>query len=172
MIVGASEETMRISPSLPALALLALLPSVGSAGAEDGTTLPPIDHAATLSECSACHMAFPPQMLPARSWQKIMGGLADHFGEDASLAEPVRADILAYLTAHAADAPGTAQGPRFLRGLGADAVPLRITQMPFWARAHDEVSAGAFSAPAVKSAANCVACHRTASKGEFVEPED
>jgi cytochrome c551/c552 len=157
---------------LPALALLSLLASAGSAGADEGTKLPPIDHAATLSECAACHMAYPPQMLPARSWQKIIDNLADHFGEDASLAEPVRTDILAYLTAHAADAPGTAQGPRFLRGLGADATPLRITQMPFWTRAHDEVSAGEFAAPAVKSPANCVACHRTAAKGEFFEPED
>jgi cytochrome c551/c552 len=163
---------MRIRPLLPALGLLALLASVGSARAEDGTTLPPIDHAATLKECAACHMAYPPQMLPTRSWQKIMGGLADHFGEDASLAEPVRADILSYLTAHAADAPGSAQGPRYLRGLGADATPLRITQMPFWTRAHNEVSASAFAAPAVKSPANCAACHRTAAKGEFVEPED
>jgi hypothetical protein len=113
---------------LPALALLSLLASAGSAGADEGTKLPPIDHAATLSECAACHMAYPPQMLPARSWQKIIDNLADHFGEDASLAEPVRTDILAYLTAHAADAPGTAQGPRFLRGLGADATPLRITR--------------------------------------------
>jgi mono/diheme cytochrome c family protein len=163
---------MTTSPFLPALALLALLAAVDSAGAEGGQTLPPIDHAATLKECAACHMAYPPQMLPARSWQKIMGGLADHFGEDASLAEPERADILSYLTAHAADAPGTAQGPRFLRGLGADATPLRITQMPFWTRAHDEVSASAFAAPAVKSPANCAACHRTAAKGEFAEPED
>jgi cytochrome c551/c552 len=163
---------MTTSPFLPALALLALLASVGSAGAEGGQILPPIDHAATLKECAACHMAYPPQMLPARSWQKIMGNLADHFGEDATLAEPVRADILAYLTAHAADAPGTAQGPRFLRGLGVDAAPLRITETPFWKRAHDEVAAGDFAAPGVKSPANCVACHHTATKGEFAEPED
>ena len=163
---------MTTSPFLPALALLALLAAVGSAGAEEGQILPPIDHAATLNECAACHMAYPPQMLPARSWQKIMGNLADHFGEDASLAEPVRADILAYLTAHAADAPGTAQGRPYLRGLDASAVPLRITETPFWQRAHDEVSRSSFTSPSVKSPANCVACHHTATKGEFAEPED
>jgi cytochrome c551/c552 len=163
---------MTTSPFLPALALLALLASVGSAGAEGGQILPPIDHAATLKECAACHMAYPPQMLPARSWQKIMGNLADHFGEDASLAEPVRDDILSYLTAHAADAPGTTQGSRFLRGLDAGTTPLRISQMPFWTRAHSEVAASDFAAPAVKSPANCVACHHTATKGEFGESEE
>ncbi len=35
--------------------------------------------------CGAYHMAFQPQMLPERSWEKIMNELSDHFGEDASL---------------------------------------------------------------------------------------
>ena len=30
-------------------------------------------------------MAFPPQFLPRRSWQKLVDTLADHFGENASL---------------------------------------------------------------------------------------
>ena len=79
------------------------------------------DHAAatTLKECGACHMAFPPQLLPARSWKAIMLGLSDHFGENAELAEPTRAEITAYLVAHAADAPGTANGWLFLRGVDA-----------------------------------------------------
>ena len=45
-----------------------------------GAIVPPIEHAATLKECGACHLAFPPQMLPARSWKKLMGDLANHFG--------------------------------------------------------------------------------------------
>jgi len=136
---------------------------------EEGTRLPPIDHAATLKECSDCHLAFPPQMLPARSWDKIMAGLADHFGEDASLPEDVRADIAAYLAANAADAPATKNGKRFLRRLAADATPLRITETPFWQRAHDEIRAGRYDSPQVKSRANCAACHKTAAKGEFFE---
>jgi len=126
------------------------------------------DHAAatTLKECGACHMAFPPQLLPARSWKKIMTGLSDHFGENADLAEPARAEITAYLVAHAADAPGTANGRLFLRGVDPSAVPLRITQMPFWKAAHSEVPAREFKSAQVKSAANCLACHRSGGGGE------
>ena len=36
-------------------------------------------------ECSACHLAYPPGMLPAASWQRLLSGLPRHFGTDASL---------------------------------------------------------------------------------------
>ncbi len=36
-------------------------------------------------ECGSCHMAFPPGLLPAVSWQRIMQGLDKHYGVDASL---------------------------------------------------------------------------------------
>ena len=55
------------------------------AGGAQAIDLTPIDNAATQKECSACHIAFPPQMLPMRSWQSLLGHLSSHFGEDASL---------------------------------------------------------------------------------------
>ena len=36
-------------------------------------------------ECAACHVAFPPGMLPADSWRRLMNDLPRHFGTDASL---------------------------------------------------------------------------------------
>ena len=36
-------------------------------------------------ECASCHMAYPPGLLPARSWEKIMAGLESHFGDNAEL---------------------------------------------------------------------------------------
>ena len=38
-------------------------------------------------ECAACHMAYPPGLLPAASWHRIMGRLERHFGSEASLDE-------------------------------------------------------------------------------------
>ena len=139
--------------------------------ADEGVRVPPIDHAATLKECGGCHLAFPPQMLPARSWAKMMNDLADHFGENAALDQAVRDDIGAYLAAHAADAPATKGGARFTKGLAADFVPLRITETPYWKREHDEIADSRFTDPKIKSKANCVACHRTAGKGEFLEED-
>lgn len=129
----------------------------------DSGRLPPVTHEATRKECSACHMAFQPQMLPARSWEALMRGLDNHFGEDASLPPEVVADITAYLTANAADAGGNS---RWMRGIGAGDTPLRITETPMWLREHrGEVSDSALRKAGSK--ANCTACHRGADQGYY-----
>ena len=152
------------------LAATILVPP-GLAHAEGGAFLPPIGDATVRKECGACHIVFPPQLLPARSWQKLMADVTSHFGEDASLADPARQTITSYLVDHAADAPGTKGSQRFLRGLSASAVPMRISETPFWRNAHEEVSTRQFTSTTVKTPANCVACHKAANRGDFSEPE-
>jgi hypothetical protein len=153
---------------LSAVALAIAAPAVR---ADEGVRVPAIDHATTLKECGECHLAFPPQMLPARSWDKLMGDLANHFGENASLDQVVRDDIASYLASHAADAPMTKGATRFIKGLTADVVPLRITETPYWKAEHDEIRDSRYKDPKIRSKANCIACHRTAEKGEFLEGE-
>src|SRR4051794_36311846 len=70
-------------------------------------------------ECGACHMVFQPELLPARSWTALMGGLANHFGENAALDADTTRDILGYLQAHAADARGGGHHNHNLRGLSS-----------------------------------------------------
>ncbi len=140
--------------------------------AEGGASLPPINHAATLKECGACHIPFQPQMLPARSWRMIMSNLGSHFGDNAALPETTRSDIEAYLVTNAADAPASmAAGWRFLRGTSPDATPLRITETAFWRGAHGEIPDAIFADPRVKLRSNCAACHRGAQQGQYGEEE-
>jgi Dihaem cytochrome c len=153
------------------LAALAVIFGSSGARAEEGLRLPAIDHPATQKECGACHLAFPPQFLPIRSWDKIMGDLGNHFGEDATLSPELQAGIISYLQANAADAPSSKYAKLMLRGVQNDATPLRITELPYWIRAHSEVSAKTFARPEILSAVNCKACHKTADKGEFYEVE-
>lgn len=157
---------------LAALLTLTLVAPATTACGEEGQRFPAVTHAATAKECAACHIAFPPQMLPARSWDKLMGDLANHFGEDASLPEAQRAEITRYLVENAGDAKGSWAAHRTTRGIAADSTPLRITETPYWVRAHDEIRASRFADPKVKSKANCIACHKTADKGEFFEDEE
>ena len=63
----------------------------------------PVRDKVVIKECGACHMAFQPQMLPKRSWEKIMTGLSDHFGEDASSDVKTKEKITSYLLKNAAD---------------------------------------------------------------------
>jgi hypothetical protein len=129
--------------------------------------VPPVTNQAALQECTACHMIFPPQMLPARSWTKLMATLDNHFNETATLDAKVQADILNYLIANAADAPAYRQIKGLLAGVKSSDVPLRITDMPWWQRIHGTRDARWFKKPGIKSAANCAACHQGADKGYF-----
>jgi hypothetical protein len=149
-----------------ATACLAMLATASVASA---LVLPPVTHEATVKECSACHMVYAPQMLPARSWQALMGDLANHFGESAVLDAATQTDISNYLLANAADAPGNEAIRGLLRGLQDTDIPLRITEMPWWKGSHGEVSPASYKRANVKSASNCVACHRGADKGNFSE---
>lgn len=108
-------------------------------------------------ECGACHMAYPPEFLPTRSWRAIMAGLPRHFGENAALTPDETRKVGDYLSANAADA--NRRGSPALRGLRASDVPLRITETPFWKSRHDEVSPAQFERASIKSKSNCLACH-------------
>ena len=111
------------------------------------------------AECGGCHLAYPPGLLPARSWRQMMSGLDQHFGADASLDPAAAAEIGAYLERYS----GT--GKR-VQGAGKT---LRITDTAWFVREHDEVPAAAWKHAAVKSAANCAACHTAAGAGDYSE---
>ncbi len=122
--------------------------------------------AAFTTECSACHMLYPARFLPKRSWDAVMGGLDNHFGETASVDAETNTAILAYLSKNAADSRG---GERIL-GVPPDKTPLRITETPVWRSIHrGMIARGVFKRPEVKSEANCTICHRDAAQGRFGE---
>lgn len=109
------------------------------------------------AECGSCHIAYPPQLLSAPAWRRIMSGLREHFGTDASIDPAVAAEIGAYLERHAGAGRRTE--------VAAD--NLRITRTRWFVHEHDEVPPAAWNAPQVKSAANCAACHSSAEQGDF-----
>jgi len=126
----------------------------------------PIQDQVVAKECGACHMAFQPQMLPKKSWDKIMDGLSNHFGEDASLDTKTVSHIKKYHMENAADSRWW--GGKFMRGLSKTSAPLRITETPYWVREHnEEVPQRAWKDPKVKSKANCLACHKQANSGDY-----
>ncbi len=111
------------------------------------------------AECGSCHVAYPPGLLPAQSWRRLMSGLDRHFGADASLEPAAAAEITAYLERNAAT------GKRARGAAGS----LRISESAWFVRKHDELSPAVWRRPAVKTAANCAACHTAAEQGDFRE---
>jgi mono/diheme cytochrome c family protein len=110
-------------------------------------------------ECAACHVAYPPAMLPAASWRRLLGGLPHHFGVDASLDAASVDELAAWLGAHAGTGRRSRQAPP----------EDRITRSPWFIHEHDEVPPAVWKRPAVKSPANCAACHTQADRGDFDE---
>lgn len=129
--------------------------------------LPAVDDPAWRAECGSCHTAYPPAMLPERSWRRIMDGLDRHFGENASLDAAARDRITQFLVANAGDQAGRAR--KIADSVPAAQVPLRITETAWFVRKHDELRAAVWKHKDIGSRANCGACHRDADRGRFDE---
>ncbi len=150
-------------------ALLLLFSTAAFAGE---TVLPMPASPLYLSECGACHTAYAPTYLPARSWQALMNGLSRHFGDDASLKAETRELLSAQLQALAMDGPYA--NPAIAGrngGAWADTTPLRITTSPFFRYLHDEVPDSIWRRPKIASPSNCIACHILADQGRYPESE-
>lgn len=148
-----------------AIAMAASLIATDAATAGDGhrrerAATPQL--AAYAEECGACHLPYPPALLPPESWQRLMSNLPRHFGTDASLAPPMRAALDSWLQWHA----GRSQRPR----RDAAAPPEdRITRSTWFRREHREVPAATWSHADVASPSRCDACHAGATQGDFDE---
>lgn len=113
----------------------------------------PVRDTLVQKECGQCHMAFQPGLLPAASWDRMMGNLADHFGDNATMSAEKTAAIRTYLTANAG---------RDRRG----DIPARITVARWFAHEHDFPDR-VWKRPEVVTKSNCPACHQGAEQGLY-----
>ncbi len=110
-------------------------------------------------ECAICHIGYPPRMLPTQSWRNIMAGLERHFGMDASLPAKDIEEITFYLAENSTDC------------WGVELVPLRITSTDWFRRRHNSyvIPPDIWLSRAVRTPANCPACHGNARSGHYSE---
>lgn len=123
----------------------------------------PID-ARYVKECAACHSAHHPSVASAATWARLIGGLAEHFGDDASLDADLVAHLSRYLIANSADASDT-RAANLMRTPAAGS--LRITDTSGWKSIHDAVEPALFKTKAVGGKLNCAACHTDSTTGRF-----
>lgn len=129
------------------------------------------ENATYRAECASCHMLYPPGLLPVRSWKAMMGGLKDHFGENATV-DPATADkVTRFLVENAADQTASRRSQKIANSIAADATPLRITETNYFKRQHHEVSSKVWRRKSVGGPSNCAACHSRAEAGVFSEDE-
>lgn len=118
-------------------------------------------------ECGSCHLAFHPNLLPVRSWQRMMAEQDKHFGTDLALDESTSTAVLAFLVNNAAETSCREAAFKISRSIKAADTPLRITETPYWVNKHSEITDPVWNSPKVKSKANCAACHLDAEAGTF-----
>jgi hypothetical protein len=145
--------------SIAALALLSALAGVAAHAESEGQSRGVAPLPKYAQECSACHVAYPVGMLPAASWQRIMGSLGKHYGTDASLDDASAREIGAWLKANAGTYRRASEAPP----------QDRISLSTWFVRTHDEVAAATWKRASIGSAANCSACHTTAAEGNYSE---
>jgi cytochrome b len=139
------------------IAALAMLPGRGVPPA----TLDP----EFAEQCGSCHLAFPPSLAPAATWNAILDHMDVHFGENTGLSPDLIAHLRIYLDANAAARWDTL--PSWRLRTPDPGGSLRITATPGWRRIHRGIPAATFAKPPIFNRSACEACHTDAATGLF-----
>ncbi len=130
----------------------------------------PVTNQQYQDDCSSCHFAYQPGLLPANSWRKLMDNLADHFGENAELDAADKQSLLTYLEKNSADNSRAYLSRKVMRSLPWKGTVIQISKLGFMAHEHDEIPRRVFKGN-LQGFTNCNACHQRAEQGSYNENE-
>jgi len=144
------------------LLLVLLLPFAATSAMADKQRLPADAPPAFQAECASCHVAFPPQLLVADDWRRVMRSLDKHYGDNASLDEKTRQILEDFHVRNA----GSVWKVGADRTANKNELP-RLTKTAWFQREHREVRPSDWTHAKVKTPANCLACHTKAAEGSY-----
>jgi hypothetical protein len=130
----------------------------------------PVTNKTYQEECGSCHFAYPPGLLPGKSWAKLLDdkALNDHFGENASLDADTLKEISDYAMENAAEKSNFKRSRKIALATEEGDAPLRITEVRYIKRKHHDIPEKMIKGNKdVKSLSYCNACHTKAEKGIF-----
>ena len=116
--------------------------------------------------CGACHIAYRPGLLPSGSWEKLLGGISDHFGEEVELDPESKTVISEYLRTNAAEKSSDETSRKIMKSIG-NQTPPQITEIPYIQKKHNEIKSEVFNRKSIGSLSNCAACHIGAERGDY-----
>jgi len=128
--------------------------------------LKPVTNPVYKENCGACHFSYQAELLPSRSWKKIIGHVDDHFGQSFELDQESQKAVLGYLEANAAERSPSKRAARITRSVGSG-TPVRVTDVPYIRDKHRKISSAVLARPSIGSLSNCTACHRRAEEGSY-----
>jgi cytochrome b len=126
-------------------------------------------HPAFYHECGDCHVAYPPYLLPKKSWKRVMGALDNHFGDEiteANITKSQQESILNFLVQNAAETSKREAAIKVMDSLGKRR-PKAITKTPYWRETHKDIPKSVYKQKKIKDKSNCVACHKDFKYGNL-----
>jgi hypothetical protein len=121
-------------------------------------------------ECSGCHFAYQPGLLPTKSWEALLtaDALRKHFGVNAELDEATLKHILDYAIDNAADKSWYKRSRKIAVATTDGPIPLRITELRYISRKHHNIPEKMVKGnKGVKSLSFCDKCHTQAAEGVY-----
>jgi hypothetical protein len=128
----------------------------------------PVTNQTYKSTCGGCHFLYPPELLPAASWEKIINQMPKHFGESVRLDPQSKKVISKFLMENGADRSSAPKAGKIMSSLEGKA-PLRITEVPYIQKKHRGIKKEVLNRKTIGSLSNCTACHTKAEEGNFNE---
>ncbi len=148
-----------------------LTPCLAFAGEhEESKAIPAVSNETYRKNCGACHFAYQPGLLPARSWVKIIDTPDGHAGGNFFIDKRAKSEIKNYLVQNSAEHSPSKRSKKILRSIGSD-TPVRISEIPYIKQKHRKINQEVFSRKAVGSRANCVACHSSAARSVYEDDD-
>ena len=132
--------------------------------------LTPVNNQIYIDECGACHFAYQPELLPSGSWDKILAGIEDHFGETVDIDKESKKTITDFLKTNSAEHSREKRAVKIMRSLGSN-TPMRIAEIPYIQAKHRKINQDVFQRESIGSLSNCSACHVTAEKGIYEDDD-
>ncbi|MDH5753405.1 MAG: diheme cytochrome c, partial [Deltaproteobacteria bacterium] len=118
-------------------------------------------------ECSPCHHAYHPSVLPTRSWEVMLDRLESHFKQNVWLDPETVLEMKDFVRKTSADtAPGELAA--WLRvTLDQSQAPQRVTETWYWKEKHHDLGEKEFTTYPAKGRIECDRCHAFAERGSF-----
>jgi hypothetical protein len=121
-------------------------------------------------ECSECHFAYQPGLLPSKSWEVLLTpeALHKHFGVNAELDNDTLKVIHAYAVANSAEKSWYKRSRKIAVATEEGPAPLRITELRYISLKHRDIPEKMIKGnKGVKSLSFCDKCHTQAAKGIY-----
>ena len=130
-----------------------------------GSTLP--ENETWRTECSDCHLAYYPVLLPARSWVELLRTQSNHFDEDLDLDDETLLEIQNFLVKNASESKLNEPAHKINASTPKNETPLRVIETKYWLKKHKNIKDIYWKDERVGNKGNCEACHLDAKQGSF-----